>query len=236
MYRELAKYYDLLYSCKDYKAEVTKIKKLISKYKQSDGDSLLDVACGTGRHLRFLKGSFSCTGVDLSRQVLRIAKHNLPDVEFKQGNMIDFKLNKKFDVVLCLFSAIGYVKTYENLKRTLNNFSKHLKQGGVVIIEPWFAPEMYGVGTPHMLIYSGKDIKIARLHVSEARDGISILDMHHLIAEKNKKVRYIVSREELGMFKTKKILNLMSIAGFKAGESKGISLDPKRRLLLGVKR
>ena len=32
--------------------------------------------------------------------------------------MIDMDLGKKFDVITCLFSSIGYVKTYSNLEQT----------------------------------------------------------------------------------------------------------------------
>ena len=53
--KELAKYYDLIYSWKDYKKEVENINKLILKYKQSRGKRLLEVACGTGHHLQYFK-------------------------------------------------------------------------------------------------------------------------------------------------------------------------------------
>ena len=66
IYGELAKYYDLLYSFKDYKTEASKIIQLIAKYKKSKGDSLLEVACGSGHHLEYLKSKFSCMGTDLN--------------------------------------------------------------------------------------------------------------------------------------------------------------------------
>ncbi len=59
MYKGLAKYYDLIYNWKEYKKEEKKIKKLISKYKKSEGNDLLEAGCGTGRHLSFLKINFS---------------------------------------------------------------------------------------------------------------------------------------------------------------------------------
>src|SRR3712207_7289123 len=45
-----------------------------------------------------------------------------PDVRFHQGDMTDFDLGRRFDVVVCLFSAIGYVLTEERLRQTLANF------------------------------------------------------------------------------------------------------------------
>ena len=58
-----------------------------------------------------------------------------------QGNMLDFDLGRQFDVVTCLFSSIGYVKTVPNMKRAVANMSRHLKPGGVLVLEPWFTPE-----------------------------------------------------------------------------------------------
>ena len=55
MYKELAKYYDLIYWRNDYKKELNTIRKLIKKYKMAEGNSLLEVACGTGKHLEYLK-------------------------------------------------------------------------------------------------------------------------------------------------------------------------------------
>lgn len=173
IYRKLAKYYDLIYWWKDYKAEATQIKKLIFKYKGSKGKDLLDVACGSGKHLQCLKDSFSCVGIDINPGMLGIAKKNVKGVIFKKGSMITFNLNKQFDVITCLFSSIGYVKNYTNLKKTIQNFAKHLKTGGVVIIEPWFTKSTYKVGQPHMTTYDGKDIKIARLSVSKIERNIS---------------------------------------------------------------
>ena len=55
LYRDLAKYYDLIYSWKDYAKETSELKRLFSKYKKSAGTMLLDVACGTGHHIKHLK-------------------------------------------------------------------------------------------------------------------------------------------------------------------------------------
>jgi ubiquinone/menaquinone biosynthesis C-methylase UbiE len=147
LYGELAKYYDLIYSFKDYKKEAVRIKALVSKYKKSEGKELLDVACGTGHHLNCLKDEFSCTGVDISREVLEIARKNNEGIAFEDADMTIMDLGKRFDVITCLFSSIGYVKTHSNLEKTIRNFARHLKKGGVgvdralvheISIHTWF--------------------------------------------------------------------------------------------------
>ena len=235
LYRDLARYYDLIYSQKDYKKEVKYIRALIHRYKKSKGNKLLDIACGTGRHLKYLKQWFSCIGVDLNEEILNVAKKNVTGVVFKKADMITLHLNKKFDVITCLFSSIGYVKTRANLQKTLQNFADHLKSGGVVIIEPWITPSEYREGSSHMETYDGEDIKIARLSVSNRKGNISIIDMHYLIAEKNKNVAYFVDRHELGLFEMNEMLECMSDAGFNVQFVKK-GLAGNRGLYVGIKK
>ena len=113
LYRKLAKYYDKIYHEKDYEEEVQNIKTIIAKYKQSKGKTLLDVACGTGSHLQFLQEDFDCSGVDINELILEVAREKLPTIDFIQSDMAELSLNKKFDVILCLFSSIGYILTEE---------------------------------------------------------------------------------------------------------------------------
>ena len=234
LYKELAKYYDLIYSFKDYKKEAARIRKLVSKYKRSEGRELLDVACGTGHHLSYLKEDFSCTGVDISKEILDVAKKNAKGVAFKEADMTTLDLGKEFDVITCLFSSIGYVKTYKNLRKTIRNFSKHLKKGGVVLIEPWHTKLTYIPSSPHMETYDGKDIKIARLNVSELIGSLSVMDMHYLIAERAKGVKHFVDRHELGLFEVDETLRIMKEAGLQSKFLKR-GLMQKRGMFVGVK-
>ena len=110
MYKKLAKYYDLIYSFKDYKAEVKRIKEIIEKYKKSSGNKLLDVGCGTGKHLEYLKDDFSCTGCDINNEMLEIAKTDVNGVIFTQADMINLDLKNKFDIILCLFKEYTIFK------------------------------------------------------------------------------------------------------------------------------
>ncbi|MFW9878127.1 MAG: class I SAM-dependent methyltransferase [Candidatus Thorarchaeota archaeon] len=234
VYKELAKYYDLIYSWKDYKKEVNIIKKLIKKYKKSDGNKLLDVACGTGKHLEYFKESFSCTGIDLNEEMINVAKNNISGVDFRSADMMNFDLNNKFNVITCLFSSIGYVKTYNNLEKAIINFANHLKSGGVVIIEPWFSKSTYQVGHLGMTTYDGVDIKIARLNTTALENDLSVMEMHYLILERDNDVKYFVDRHEVGLFEVARILEIMDNAGFKTEFLKN-GLREGRGLYIGIK-
>jgi len=235
LYKELAKYYDLVYSKKDYKKEAGSLRKLIKKYKRSKGNKLLEFACGTGGHIQYLLKYFNYTGVDLNEEMLKIAKEKVPGAVFKKGNMITAKLNTKFDVILCLFSSIGYVKTYPNLKKTLKNFYDHLNPGGIVIFEPWFMKKSFFPGSPHMDVYNGADIKIARGSTSKVKGNLSTLYMCYLVVERNKEIRYVSEKHELGLFEPNKTLKIMKEIGFKPQRLKGTS-SFQRSAYIGIKK
>lgn len=230
----MAKYYDRIYSCKNYKKEAQKILHLIKQYKKSSGRDLLEMACGTGKHIEYLKSSFSIIAMDASKDMLALARKNTSDVYFKHGNMVNFHLGKKFDAIVCLFSSVGYVKTYKRLAKTIENFARHLKTGGVVIIQPWLTKSTYITGLTGMQTYSDKDIKIAQLSVSKACGDISIIVMNYLIAERNKSVNHFVERHELAMFDLDKMLKIMNRCGLKSKFLKN-GLTEKRGLFIGVK-
>jgi ubiquinone/menaquinone biosynthesis C-methylase UbiE len=234
LYRSLARYYDLLYSFKDYQSEARRLVELVEKFRTSNGDGLLDVACGTGRHLEYLQGRFRCVGVDANTEMLEVARHRLPGVDLNQADMTQLDLDEQFDVITCLGSAIGYVKTYSNLQETLGRFFRHLKTGGVAIIEPWLTPTSWKAGTVHMTTYNGADVKIARLGYSTALGDLSIIQREYLIAETGKGVAHFSERHELGLFDYQRTLEIMHTLGLEAHFIES-GFDDERGLFVGVK-
>ncbi len=234
IYKELAEYYDLLYSWKDYKKESTIIKKLISRYKKSLGNDLLEVGCGTGKHVKYLSNSFSVLAVDINNEMLVIAQKNNPGIHFKQANMITLNLEKQFDVILCLYSSIAYVKTKANLKKTIKNFADHLKKGGVMLIEPWYTKETYTVGAPNMSTFDNRNIKISKMCVPKIRGNISIMDMNYLIAKESQEIKHIVDRHEMGLFEVDEITAIMKKAGIHANFLQN-GFMKNRGLFIGIK-
>ncbi len=235
LHTQLAKYYDRIYSFRDYLDEAVRIQNLVIKYSETGGNTLLDVACGTGLHLKHLKDDFSCTGVDASKDMLKIARRNAKGVTFKEADMKTLNLGKQFDVITCLLSSIGYAKTNSNLERAIQNFSKHLKKGGLALIEPSHANSFYVKGDPRMTIYDGKDAKIARINVSKIRQATASLQMHILIAERGKDAKYFIDRHELGLFGISNTLRLMKAAGLKSKYLKN-GLMTGRELFIGLKK
>jgi SAM-dependent methyltransferase len=216
MYSKSAKYYDAIYASvgKDYPAEANKVRKFIQKYKLSDGNSLLDIGCGTGVHANLLGKHYQVEGLDIDPKMLSIARRNYPNIRFQQGDMVNFKLKSKFDIIVCLFSAVGYVKTKSRLQRTIKNMCQHLLPGGVLLVEPWFTPNQWHPGRVYTTQVSKPDSKIVRMSHSSQRGNISIIEFQYLIGTP-KGIERDTEILELGLFTKKEYLDAFRSTGLK---------------------
>lgn len=234
MFSKSAQYYDEIYASigKDYAAEARKLHTMIQKHKQSKGQTLLDVACGTGSHANKLGKYHQVEGLDLDAEMLNMARKKYPDIRFHQGDMTDFDLGRQFDVVVCLFSSIGYVRTKPRLQRAIRNMARHLLPGGVLLVEPWFTPEQWNPGRVSMTQVERPDVKIVRMSYSGQKRKISTVEFQYLIGT-SRGIEYEAEIHELGLFAHQEYLEAFKAAGLK------VTHDPQgvdgRGLYIGVK-
>lgn len=234
MFHELAKSYDRIYSWKDYRGESARLEQIAHRYGRSGGTAWLDVACGTGRHLEFLQRRHDVIGVDLSREMLRIARRRLPGVQLQTGDMRTFRIPRQFDGVSCLFSAIGHLRTERDVLTAFRNFSRHLKPGGVLIVEPWIDPAKFRVGMVHMVTHDDPRLKVVRVAFSGRRGNHTVIEYHYLIAEAGRGIRHL-EEVDIGLgVSARRLVRLMEEAGLKARfVARGFTAD--RGLLVGTK-
>lgn len=200
MFTKSARFYDAIYSFKNYEAESEKLRRFIDMYAQRECQTLLDVATGTGAHLIHLRTHFDVAGLDLDETMLEVARQRLPDVTFYQGNMQAFELPLLFDVVTCLFSSIGYLMSIEDLDRTIANFAAHTRDGGLVIVEPWFTPDQFRGGTVHSRFVDEPDLKIARINKSDVVGDIAVMEMHYLVGTPQDGVTHFAETHRMKLF------------------------------------
>ena len=211
MFTQSAHLYDAIYYFKDYAQEVERLVALVGNY-NSGAKTLLDVACGTGKHLECLQSHYQVEGLDLNDEFLQTARERLPEVPLHRASMLDFNFDRGFDVVTCLFSSIGYVQTTENLHQTIGNMARHLNPGGALMVEPWFYPDTYYPGRVHANFVNEPELKIARMTVSAVDGQLSIMDMHYLVGTPDG-IRQFNERHALGLFTHDEYVNAIEAAG-----------------------
>jgi SAM-dependent methyltransferase len=212
MFNKSQRFYDAIYRSKDYAGEARKLKKFIAAHKRSEGNSLLDVACGTGGHVPYLVDDFAYEGFDLDPEMLAIAQARFPGVPFHLGNMLTFSLGRRFDIVTCLFSSIAYTRTVSGLHQAISSMAGHLVPGGVLLIGPFFSPQDWFPGHPHAVFVDEPDLTLARINVSGQEGSVAILDFHYLVGTPEG-VEHFTERHELGLFTDEEYRSAFTTAG-----------------------
>jgi len=100
----------------------------------SDGDEVLDLACGPAQIPKFILKSkkVSVTGVDLSDGMLNIAREEIPDGNFVNHSIIDYSDGKKYDACILGF-GIPYLSSDET-NQCICNASENIADGGYFYI------------------------------------------------------------------------------------------------------
>lgn len=173
-YRQSAEWYDRIYSHigKDYRAEADVVDGII-RARCPSANSLLDVGCGTGLHLEHFASMYDdVVGLDLDTGfVVRAQKRGCNAVV---GDMRSFNLDRKFDAVTCLFSAVGHVGEADDLDAAIACMAAHLVPGGVLVVEPWILSEDWIDGKYGVEIAEGSGSTLIRVNHSMSDGNVSV--------------------------------------------------------------
>lgn len=231
-YEKSALAYDLIQQSRgrDYRAQAATLTRII-RDRQPAAESLLDVACGTGLHLSFLRAGFDVAGVDISPAMIERARQIVPDVPIELGDMCSFDLGRRFDAVTCLFSSIGYLLTIEDVNRAVANMAAHLNPAGVLIIEPWLQPSDWRLDYRVAEATNADGVAVSRVSVNGLEGNISSFDLYWTIADSNG-VDQFVESHRMGLYTFEEYHEAFSAAGLT------VELDPEgligRGLLIGL--
>ncbi|AVI51423.1 SAM-dependent methyltransferase [Pukyongia salina] len=139
-----AKYYDLLYTDKDYSDEASYIDALIKKFQDLETKSILDLGCGTGNHANLLSElGYTVDGVDIAPEMIERAKQKFSEnngLNFYLGDITKFNNEKQYDAVISLFHVLSYQNSNTDVLKSMQTAYNHLKPGGLFIFDYWYGP------------------------------------------------------------------------------------------------
>lgn len=232
MFTKTAQFYDALYHFKDYQKACSDLHQLIQEVSPG-AKSLLDVGCGTGKHLEYLQEHYQAAGLDLNASLLEVARQRCPGLTFYNEDMTSFQLPQTFDAVVCLFSSIGYVQTVDNLNKAVFSMVQHLNKGGLLLIEPWITPEKYWEGRITANFVDQPDLKIAWMYTSEREGTTSIFDIHYMVGTPQG-VSQFTEKHVMGLWTDEEYRQALLQAGI------AVQYDPKglfgRGMYYGIKK
>lgn len=193
-------FYDQLYGFLQYDEAARKLVGFLEHWHPAAG-TLLDVACGTGRHLELVRDRYRVEGLDLNPALLKIARERLGDgVALHQADMTDFRLDRSYDVVTCLFGSISFVVEQDRMRSAVVAMARHLAPGGLLCIEPWLSPEQYWRNHIKLNVSECDDRKIAWMYVGREDKGVVTNEIHFLVGEPEG-VRHAVEVQRHGLFR-----------------------------------
>ncbi|MFU0825710.1 class I SAM-dependent DNA methyltransferase [Clostridium sp.] len=139
-YKEFAHIYDkLIYADVDYKRWAKILLNICNEYNIKKED-YLDLACGTGNMTKELGKEFKHTwAVDMSQEMLTEAEDKIRcekiKAKFVCQNIVELKLNKKFDLITCVLDSTNYILSDEELMKYFRSVYEHLHEDGIFVFD-----------------------------------------------------------------------------------------------------
>lgn len=131
IYTDLSGYYDLMCADIDYRAQSHCIHRLQQLFGNA-GKRHLDLACGTGPHVRHLLDSgYQSSGLDINQPMLERAMLRCPEAQFYLQDMCGFTLRDRVDLITCFLYSIHYSAGLDRLQACIASAHAALQTGGL---------------------------------------------------------------------------------------------------------
>jgi len=169
LYNEFGKYFDIIASASsvDTQKEAEFLDGIFSQY---GIESVLDIACGTGRHsIALAKIGYEVVGIDYAGELLKVArsKESLQNLQFIRQDVSKISLDQTVDAAICMWSTFGELPYKEMLSKLKNV----IKPDGVFIIDTTYFSSM-PTGTAHKSYVNTTDGVKVVTEIDERYEGI----------------------------------------------------------------
>lgn len=139
-YSVFARYYDELTANIDYPARAEYFNEIISRFKQTNGNILLDLACGTGSICEEMaRRGFDVIGVDLSKEMLGIAFEKKFDsglpIQYLCQDMRSIDMFGTVDITLCALDSINHLDSADDVRKVFERVHLFAEPNGLFIFD-----------------------------------------------------------------------------------------------------
>jgi len=126
--------------------------------------------------------------------------------------MRTFRLGREYSAVTCLFSSIGFMETSSKLQAAVRNMARHVKVGGVLLVEPWFTSGQLIDGRVSLAAVDEDKLKIVRMNTTKVEGTISQFDFHYLIGTPQG-TEHFIEKHRMGLFTKDEIKDAFEKSG-----------------------
>jgi cyclopropane fatty-acyl-phospholipid synthase-like methyltransferase len=210
-----SKYYPILYANRDQSEAALFIDRLVDFLKVKPNSSVLDLACGKGRHSIHLHSKgLDVMGIDLSPNSIAEAKKSATSgLDFSIEDMRTFDLHRKFDFVFNLFTSFGYFNHQDENLNVLKRVFHHLNDGGTMVLDYFNATKVEKALIPHDVKKAGGiDFEVSK----QVKDGCIYKQIHFVDGEKE-----FTFTEQVQLLHLSDFIRLFESAGFKVNHTFG---------------
>jgi len=141
-FKKYVKYYDLLYSDKDYNKEASYVCETL-KILGFESGKILEFGSGTGKHANIItKSDYTVHGIERSAEM--VSEALITDKFTCQiGDICKIRIQEQFDVIISLFHVVSYITDNNSLISLFESARAHLKKGGIFLFDVWYTPAVY---------------------------------------------------------------------------------------------
>ena len=221
LYAELAEAYHQMYGVLfDYKKEFKSYGRILVKY---GCRSVLEIGCGSGRlAAHFLRAGFAYTGIDLSADMLRIARRENPGARFMQADMRDFSLSRKVDAAIITGRTLSHAVTNIDVLAALKRARAVLKNQGLLVFDAFRAEEMVRAAprTLTQVVRRGDTVyrRLSRTSLNLGTGWTVDWEAEYRIRKKGRKEKVVRDRTTLRAFTKDELELFLSLSGFEVLE------------------
>jgi len=239
MYGDLAWIWPIISPPEEYVEETEEYIRLIKEHARIPVGKVLNLGCGGGHNDYTLARYFDVTGVDISPDMLALARELNPQVTYVSGDMRSVRLGQGFDAVT-VFDSITYMRTAESLKAAFLTAFSHLRPGGVFVTTVEESKETFVQNhTRHLTRKRGEvEITLVENDYDPNPDDTCIEANFIYLIRRRGELTLETDCHLLGLFEMKTWIDTMMAAGLEVFTRKSETADPEGRffpIVIGLK-